>query len=276
MQTLKGAVAEYLEYVTALKSKSSQTQEKLYFRDLENFIQDIKLTKISHQMMEKFQASLLKSKKPQTVNRQFTVYNHFFKKCVHWHYIDKSPTENLKKRKEIDPVRELWTEDEIEKILLKSEGWFRDCFLFLQLTGIRTIELSNLKKIDYDIQEKVLRLYSDKNSKGYRFIPVSELANEILKNRIRFIKDNDYIFTNERRNRVTTDRLNKRLFKMQKKLKMKRKTIYSLRHTYATNLCNRNINLEKVRLLLGHSQIRTTQKYVKIDFLELKKIVNGG
>lgn len=275
-QTLKGAIAEYLEYVTALKSKSSQSQELIYFKNLENFFLDIYLTEISHIKLEKFQASLLKSKKPQTVNRQFTVYNHFFKKCVHWGYIEKSPTQNIKKKKEIDPIRELWTDDEVQIILKNTTGWFNHCFEFLYLTGARTIEACNLRKKDFNQDENIITLFSDKNANGYRFIPINSRASEILKNRVRFIKDNDYVFTNERNNRVTTDRLNKKLFRLQKKLKLNRKTIYSLRHTYATNLCNRNINLEKVRMLLGHSQIRTTQKYLKIDFFELKKIVNGG
>lgn len=276
-QSLKGAVAEYLEFVTSLKSKSSQSQEKIYFRDLETHFKDSYLSEINSKSMEFFQASLVKKKKPQTVNRQFTVYNHFFKKCVEWNYLTESPTKNIKKRRELEPIRELWTDLEINKILTNSHGWFRDAFEFMANTGCRTIELSNLRFSDVDFENRSVVLRSEKNATGSRIIPINDIAYEILKIRSGIFRDDDcFVFINDKKNKLTTDCLNKKLLKIQNKLGLKRKTIYSLRHTYATNLCNRNVNLEKVRLLLGHSQIRTTQKYVKIDFFELKKIVNGG
>lgn len=276
-QSLKGAVAEYLEFVTSLKSKSSQSQEKIYFRDLETHFKDSYLSEINSKSMEFFQASLVKKKKPQTVNRQFTVYNHFFKKCVEWNYLTDSPTKNIKKRRELEPIRELWTDLEINKVLTNSHGWFRDAFEFMANTGCRTIELSNLRFSDVDFENRSVVLRSEKNATGSRIIPINDIAYEILKVRSGILNNDDcFVFINDKKNKLTTDCLNKKLLKIQKKLGLKRKTIYSLRHTYATNLCNRNVNLEKVRLLLGHSQIRTTQKYVKIDFFELKKIVNGG
>lgn len=51
-QSLKGAVAEYLEFVTSLKSLSSQSQERIYFRDLENFFKDSDLKEINSKNME--------------------------------------------------------------------------------------------------------------------------------------------------------------------------------------------------------------------------------
>lgn len=279
-QTIKGAVAEYLENITSRKALSSQKTEPIYFRNLEQYFTEKNIEKISEitpKDCEFLQSNLLKSKQASTVNRQFTLYDHFFRKCVEWNYIDKSPTRFLKKKKEIEPTRKLFKPEEIEKIIANTDGWFRDAFHFLSETGCRPVEMSGIRKQDLFLADEYVKLHCDKKSKGTRLLPLNRLALDILTRLASLCEsDQDYLFKTEYGTRVETSRINKRLKSLLKRLKIEHKSIYSLRHGYATNLCNRNVNLEKVRLLLGHSQIRTTQKYIKIDFLELKKVVNGG
>lgn len=279
-QSLTGAIVEYIDNITARKSKSSQKTEPIYFSDFERYFikKNIsELKDISTKDCEFLQSQLLKTKKASTVNRQYTLYDHFFRKCIEWNYLEESPTRFLKKKKEIDPVRKLFTPQEISKVIKNTNGWFRDAFRFLMETGCRPIEMSGLKKSDLFLADEYIKLHCDKGAKAYRLLPVNSPMVELL-NKLQSKRHNsfDLVFQTEYGTRIETNRLNKRLKIILKKLKIEHKSIYSLRHGYATNLCNRNVNLEKVRLLLGHSQIRTTQKYVKIDFLELKKVVNGG
>lgn len=279
-QTIKGSVSEYLENITERKSKSSQKSEPIYFRDFENYFIEKNIEIISDitpKDCEFLQSRLLKKKKASTVNRQFTLYDHFFRKCVEWNYIEHSPTRFLKKKKEVEPTRKLFTKDEIEKIISNTDGWFKDSFHFLSETGCRPVEMSGITKKDLFLSDEYVKLHCDKNAKGSRLLPLSKPAIDILSRLESDCRDgDDLLFKTEYGTRIETNRINKRLKVILKRLNIEHKSIYSLRHGYATGLCNRNVNLEKVRLLLGHSQIRTTQKYIKIDFLELIKVVNGG
>lgn len=264
------------EYVRVFSSnKKSGYIEQLFFNDIGQFLSDLGieyLDSIEQKHLEQFQSNLCKKKAASSVNRQFTTYAHFFKKCVESKYIVESPLKNIKKKKEREPVRILWTTKDIDGVLKAAPKWFKFAFLFLALTGARPIELCNLKKRDYSVEDCSVTLFCDKDT-GHRVIPLSQPAAKILSLLCKNINDTDLIFKSSVGTQLSTDRLNKVLAKIQKRNGLKRITIYSLRHTYATDKCNKH-NLERVRLVLGHKQIRTTQKYVKTEFLELKKVVN--
>lgn len=277
-QTIKGAIAEYLECVTALKSESSKEIERYFFRDFENFFMSkniIYLSDVSSRHAESLQAHLLKNKKASTINRQFTVYKHFFGKCKVWRFLKKNPFVHVKKIREIDPQIKTITKKEIDKLINSSEGWFKDALVFLSTTGSRPDELRNLKSKDIDLERMSLNLFCLKNKDGFRVIPFNKKYYSFFERLKKSKKPDDFIFYTEAGNRVMTDVLTKKLKRLCEKKRMYKYSIYSLRHTYLTNLAKNNHNLESIRKLAGHQKISTTQKYVHIDFSELQKVVNS-
>lgn len=271
---IKYAVIKYARVFSS--NKKSAYIEELFFKELTDFLSGEELShldEIKQKHLELFQSILCKKKSASSVNRQFTTYAHFFKKCLEFGYLIENPITNVKRKKENTPIRILWTTKEVDAVLKHSPKWFKLAFLFLALTGARPVELCNMRKRFYNVEDCSVTVFCDKDS-GSRVLPLSQPAAKVLKILTKDIKDDDFVFKSSVGTQLSTDRLNKTLAKIQKRHNLKRITIYSLRHTYATGKCNADINLEKVRLLLGHKQIRTTLKYVKIDFLELKKIVN--
>ncbi len=275
--TIKDAFSRYIKIFSS--NKKSFKAEKIWFNEFKIFLDEHglrHLDDINQHHIELFQYVLLKKKSAASSNRQFTTYSHFFKKCVEFNYILESPLKNFKKKKEVQPIRTLWTGKEIDSVLKNSPPWFKFAFMFLALTGARPIELCNLRKRHHSVNDSSVRLFCDKSMAGSRLLPISQPAQKIILSLCKNLNESDFVFRSSVNTKLSTDRLNKTLAKIQKRHGLKRIPIYSLRHTYATDLCNKGINIEIVRKLLGHSQIRTTQKYIKIDFLELKKVVNGG
>lgn len=277
-QSIKAAIAEYLECVSSLKSKSSQELEKIFLSDLEIFFNGKSielLSDVSPRHSESLQASLLKSKKTSTINRQFTVYKHFFEKCVSWKFLSENPFQHTKKLREINPEIKVMDNCTIKSILYSSEGWFFRAFKFLAITGCRPDELKNLKIRDINLEQFRLRLFCLKNKDGFREIPFNKQEINFFKS----LKESNpnpeaFVFYTSKGCRVTSDALTKKLKKICEAKGIYKYSIYSLRHSYFTNLANKGKNLESIRKLAGHQKIVTTQKYVHIDFSELQKIVN--
>lgn len=275
---VKHCIDEYLENISKSKSISSQRQEKVYFKDLQEYLDEKNITeidKVEPKDLDFFQGRLSRAKEHSTVNRQFTLYNHFFSKCVEWGYIQLSPSRFIKKKKELEPIRKLWSKEEIEIVLKNSNGWLHDTVLFMSNTGCRAIELVQIAKEDVDHIDRAVRLYSDKNSGGHRLIPLNEVSYNILNKRCaNVVEEKDLLFKTEIKTPLRTDHINKTLKRLQRKLGISRKPIYSLRHTYATNLCLSGVGIEIIRMLLGHKKLQTTQKYMRVEFFHLKQVVN--
>ena len=56
-------------------------------------------------------------------------------------------------------------------------------------------------------------------------------------------------------------------------MKIKKITIHSLRHSIASHLIQQGVEVEQVRLFLGHSQLETTQIYTHINQEQLSKLM---
>jgi site-specific recombinase XerD len=59
--------------------------------------------------------------------------------------------------------------------------------------------------------------------------------------------------------------------RLTKKLGLKGLTLHGLRHTFITSLAAQNHSLEKIRLLVGHSNLKTTEKYLHLQDTHLKE-----
>jgi integrase/recombinase XerC len=144
----------------------------------------------------------------------------------------------------------------------------------LYAAGLRIGELVGLNLADVDLQEGFARVRG--KGRKERIVPVGRPAREALRAYLDLRdglhpgaanrpKDAEAIFLNRRGGRITTRSVSRIVLKHLMASGLGKKiTPHGLRHSFATHLLNAGADLRAIQELLGHAQLRTTQRYTHV------------
>ncbi len=144
-------------------------------------------------------------------------------------------------------------------------------------TGLRVSELVNLKIPNLDLDNKIVRVVGKGNKE--RIVPIGEVAIKYLNIYLSEYRNSlkkkcfcDNVFLNNHGKGITRQGFFKILKEIAKE-KGFNKTIspHVLRHSFATHLLNNGADLRSIQLLLGHSNLSTTQIYTNVNNTTLKE-----
>jgi integrase/recombinase XerD len=159
------------------------------------------------------------------------------------------------------------TYDELNKLIENAEN-YRDKLIikFLFYTGVRVSELVKIKKNDIIFEEGFVKVYG-KGGKE-RIVPIpKELLNE-LKDYINKINTENIFPLSSRQ----VERIIKNIAK--KAGINKKVTPHVLRHSLATTLLSKGVDIRYIQEILGHSSLNITQIYTHVVPNQLKEIYN--
>jgi len=162
---------------------------------------------------------------------------------------------------------------EIEKILLSLVNTKHRLILSLAYgSGLRVSEVVALKVQDLDFAEATLHIKRAKGQKDRITILPEKLIND-FRNLTAGKAKNDFVFSSERGGKLTT-RTAQNIFEKALRISgiKKSATFHSLRHSFATHLLENGVDVRYVQELLGHQNIRTTQRYTQVTNPKLKNI----
>ena len=242
---------------------------------------NLPLVRISKIDINKYIAHLFKNGlKSSSVNRKISTIKSFFIFLLKKKHILVSPVDDIEMIKQEKYLPISMSEKEVELLLespnLDSFIGIRDRAMIemLYATGMRVSELINLKITDIDHNRLVVKVMG-KGSKE-RLIPYGEVASDYLnlylKNR-KEINSNE-IFLSNRGKKITRSAFWNRIKLYLKKENLKESiSPHTLRHAFATHLLNRGADLRSVQILLGHSDLSTTQIYTHIAKQRLGEIL---
>ena len=211
-----------------------------------------------------------KNIKSSSVNRKLSTLKAFYIFLYKQKLILKIPTEDIETPKIQKKLPSTLSENEVEKLLNapkdKNIIELRDKAMLemLYATGMRISELVNLKEVNVDKNRQVVKVLG-KGSKE-RLIPFGDEALDSLQKYLHKRNSrNIYIFLNNRDNKLSRVGFWQRVKIYLKRVHLKSDiTPHTLRHAFATHLLNRGADLRSVQLLLGHSDLSTTQIYTHI------------
>ena len=211
-----------------------------------------------------------KNIKSSSVNRKLSTLKAFYIFLYKQKLILKIPTEDIETPKIQKKLPSTLSENEVEKLLKAPKDnniiEIRDKAMLemLYATGMRISELVNLKEVNVDKNRQVVKVLG-KGSKE-RLIPFGDEALDSLQKYLHKRNSrNIYIFLNNRDNKLSRVGFWQRVKIYLKRVHLKSDiTPHTLRHAFATHLLNRGADLRSVQLLLGHSDLSTTQIYTHI------------
>jgi integrase/recombinase XerD len=282
------AFGEYLKVL----GRSEATVES-YGEHVKSFIDttgDVK--KVTRKVIEDYIAGLRdhrtregKPYKPNTINLKVRSIKRFFEFLEHTNVIFINPAELIPEPRPIKGLpKNILTRDETLKILdqpnLSTMTGIRDRAILevFYSTGIRLEELVSLTIFDPDLQGAMLRVNKGKGRKD-RVVPLGKHAVRFLREYVTKVRPH-FTRKNKTERRLFMDTYGKPLSKAMVSITVrscvrsagieKKVSAHTFRHSFATELVRGGADITAVQKMLGHSDVKTTEIYLRTAGVDVK------
>jgi site-specific recombinase XerD len=270
---------EYINYLCQSKSKAYiERSIQPAFKFLIEFTGDILLADLTVRLLDNFINSRFKISQSSSLLYYRTI-KAALTKAVTWDYLTTNPLKQIKAPKVVKSIPVFISEAELIEILNHTPSQLmKNIFTFAFYTGMRLSEILNIQWDWIDFNQNII---ISKNSNGYstkskkeRIIPIHKKVNEVLKQQA-INNASNYVFINSSVNTLNAEYVSKQFKKALRAAKLNDDIhFHSLRHSFASNLVQRGVNLYVVKELLGQEDIKTTQVYSHLTQENLSITVN--
>ena len=275
---------EYFSHIQAVYTRRAYVNEKNYFDNhIANFFKSETVSSLTRGRLLDFQADRRATGlSNRTVNILVSIVRRILKHASSRHtsikrIIRETDLQFPQKLTESKKKFTFFTNEEFEKLApLVKNTLTRSRIIVNRHTGMRPAEATYLEWLDVDFAHKHIHIQSKVISPGQkwqvkdhedRLIPLNKTALNILKELYQN-RSGRWVFS--RTDNPVID-IDKALMSAAKTAGIRRKVGPNmLRHTFAVLALQGGANIEALRKILGHSDIRTTQKY--LDCIDEEKI----
>ena len=289
---INAAINAFLTHVRVEKGLSANTVSA-YRRDVVKFEAFAKKRKLALEAIRRddlvdFLASLYHQKlESRTVARHLVTLRNFFRFLQVQELIIEDPSLNLESPKIRRSLPGYLRLEDVEKLLAqpdeKSPIGLRDRTMLevLYSSGLRVSELIGLRVMDLDRAVGCVRCIGKGDKE--RIVPIGKKATALVERYLRDARprllgqrtaaNSQALFLNRRGGAFSRVGVWKILSAYGRRAGLRvALTPHMLRHSFATHLLERGADLRSVQLMLGHSDISTTQIYTHVVEERLKQI----
>jgi integrase/recombinase XerD len=218
----------------------------------------------------------------RSIGRTLVTVRNLYKFLLLDGFLKRDPSENIETPKSWQSLPKFLIQEEVESLLespdISTSTGLRDKAMLevLYATGVRVSELVALKINDLNLDLGFLTTLG-KGSKE-RTVPMGKSAVEWIKkylpvrHKILGNKTSPFLFINAKGEAISRQGLWKIIVDYGEQAKIGHITPHLLRHSFATHLLENGADLRSVQMMLGHSDISTTQIYTHITNERLKEI----
>ena len=220
---------------------------------------------------------------PRTIARRIAALKSFYRWAKKNGLINTNPAQSLSSPKLPSSLPSFLSEPEVERLFESfkpsTPGEYRNYLLFKLVygLGLRISEALELKTDSYNPRSGTV-IVSGKGNKQ-RIVPLPARLKEELDFYLRELRQqicspgSSYLFPGAKEKPLSDTAARKILRKMMLKAGLAAKiSPHSLRHSLATHLLARGVDIRIVQEILGHASLRTTQIYTHTDRSWLQKV----
>lgn len=275
----------------------NNVREHVYNKNLKNFnnhikpyFKDFELDKVKPFHIESWQNKHLLKYKIATVSKYRSILYSIFEKALHNELIPFNPVSRVKSplttnktftkldEKDNDEITP-FTNNELQLILDAATGNLYYIIIVMVYTGMRPGEIIalNWNDIDYDkkriaIDKTIVngKVGDVKTQSSVRYVDILPILEIELKELQKKSGNYDYVFISAfKKPYYSHNVLTKRFKELVKKIDIKEREMYNLRHTFASSMITQGENILWVSRMLGHKNVditlKTYAKYIKED-----------
>ena len=288
-------IEKFIEYLQIEKKYSVNTLHA-YKKDLaefqvfiyENYDKYV-IENVDYKVIRSWIVQLVKKNlSNRSINRKVSSLKSFYKFLVKTDTISSSPLISHSPLKHSKKIQVPFSKDEIGALL--DSDFFKNDYRgvlqktiisFFYFTGVRRIELINLKASDVNMNSKTIRVMGKRNKE--RIIPMlprlKESINEYLKIKSQKFnhKLHEHLFVSKSGIKLTEKYVYRTVNEYFKLVSPKvKKAPHVLRHSFATHLINEGADINSVKELLGHSSLSATQVYSHTSMERIKEVFKNS
>jgi integrase/recombinase XerD len=286
---LETQIRTFLNCLRVEKGLSDNTIQA-YRRDIVKFSEFAATRKLAAKDVSRgdvvdFLASLYrKGLDSRSVARHLVTIRHFFRFSLMEGYVTDDPAVTIESPRFRQSLPEFLSLEEVDRLLKQPDTTaivgMRDRAMIelMYSCGLRVSELCALRVSDLQAESGCLRCIGKGNKE--RLVPVGRQALEAVQRYLRSSRpklqgedSSPYLFLNQKGRKVDRISYWKALGAYGRKAGLRKAlTPHMLRHSFATHLLDRGADLRSVQMMLGHSDISTTQIYTHVVEERLKQV----
>jgi integrase/recombinase XerD len=281
----------FIDTIWIEKGLSTNTLNS-YKTDVEKYLNWISKNALSYKNLTRsnileYLAFLFGQKKEgKTVARNLSSLKAFHTYLLQKDLVKNNPCEKIESPKFVKSLPKSLSENQVENLLeapdIDSFIGLRDKTMIetLYSCGLRISELVNLELIHVNLRQGVIRVLGKGQKErlvpmGQRLVNLIEMYSNKLKEE-KIGETSNYLFLSKNGNKISRQAFWHRIKIYADKIGLNQSKIspHVLRHAFATHLLNNGADLRVVQLLLGHSDLNTTQIYTEVAKYRLKQLHN--
>ena len=251
-----------------LKPSTIRSYQSNLDSHIEPFFGARQLAEVTLASVQEFIKALLgKGLSAKTIGNVIVILKEMFKHAVQWGHLDANPVQYVERPRGEDKEMDVFTPDEIRRLLNAQEEPLRTLLLTTVLTGMRQGELFGLQWEDIDFarhQVHVRRslwhgtLGTPKSRRSRRAIDMPPTLEQALK-QLSTTRRSEFVFCSERGTPLDADNFRHREFPAAlQRAELRRIRFHDLRHTYTSLLIAHGAHPKYIQAQLGHASIQTT------------------
>lgn len=285
-------IDRYLEYINIEKRYSPNTIIS-YRKDLEDFAKFLldtesieNLQKADKKMVRNFIIHLNNQKlSKRSINRKISTLKSFYNFLLRISEIKTSPLEGISMLKFYAEKQIPFSEEEMKHLLLileEAQVELLDKLIIevLYQTGMRRAELCNLPLENVNFSRNEIVVIGKGNKE--RIVPISPDLSKVLKiyyleHRKPTAEAEKYFFVSLKGKKITEKFVYLMVTSYLSQVSLKeKKSPHILRHSFATHVLNGGAEISKVKKIMGHASLASTQVYTNANIEQLKKVFQAA